>query len=326
MNIYYIFILISIILSVVLKTIIKSIKLNILYIPFVSSLAVFIFISSVVYYNYKNNPKKFIVKKNKFKFGDNPFKNIFNKYSFLLGGISITCYYLYLIALKKLPLNFIIPFSMLWLLFAMGFNKLFRKRPITSHKIIGIIMILFGIFIMQFKILFSNFKLKISYLYPILLLIIVQILKGGYIIFNKEVIDVVSPNQIILLSSTTCLILATFVLLIYKINPMNFWKLEKVSFIKCVSLFIYSIILINIIKELKFISFNKVNVNTFNILSALQIIFAVIFGYFVFNEPITKYTIIGGIILIYGIYYSKDHHKKLVDKKTHVILHHNVHI
>jgi uncharacterized membrane protein len=111
-----------------------------------------------VYIDYKNNPKKYKVKKNKLKYGDNPFKNIFNKYTVILSILGTLTFIPYLYCLKRLPINFIIPVGMLWIVTSLYFNKLIRKVSITENKLISVLLVLFGIIIMQYKKLVTEFS------------------------------------------------------------------------------------------------------------------------------------------------------------------------
>lgn len=299
--IYKLLVLIYVFFSVIGSIFYKTIKVDAIHISIICILGLVIPIIIYIYIDYKNNPLKYKVEKNKLGYGDNPFKNILNKYTFILAILATLTYIPFLYCLNILPINFIIPFGLLWLVFSLIFNKLIRNVAITKDKLISIGIVLFGILIMQFQIFVKDFSFKPNYIFPIAILLFTQVIKGIFITYTKEVSEIISPNQLIMIESTLSFFIYLLVYIIYITNPLKKWYVSYPNTKDVIKLSLFAVIVSTLSNHLKFLGLKMLRVNTYNLLISTKIIFSTILARIILKESITLYHIIGCIIILIGL-------------------------
>ena len=310
-----------VILSCLSSVIYKKIQIDPIPMSFYSSIVGFITFSIIIYYKFKKNPEIFKKKKNPYGLTDNPFKNIYNNsLSWKIGLSGVIMNLAALFALKKLPYSFVLPINMTWLFFALFFNKIMRKKDITMEKIISISIVIIGVFVIQFHHIKNFNSLNIeNYKYFIFLLIILLIskmMKAYQVNVIKEVEDYVTYNDAILMDWGTLIVFNTIIYLIYLYSPIKKWTISLPQKKEILKLAITNIILLSSYVLLKFKALQNLTVTTFSLISSTNVIFAIIFGYFFFQEKLTINQFIGAIIIIFGISY-KNIIKKLHNKHLH---------
>lgn len=273
------------------------------------SVILFIFYYIYVKITYKFNPDLYKIKKNKFNISSNPFKNIFTNINSWYIGFSITILFLLLIiSIKNLPLGIVIPTQMIWLFFALILSKFIRKSTITPKKIISILLVIFGVIIININNIVnlkdskSNLTTTLFYL---VLLLIAMLSRAFMVTKVKQIEEDITSYDMMLMEGGTTMILAIVIYIIYFLFQGKLWTFR---FPKIVDLGILSLVIILLTYPNQFLRFESMKLipeNLWTLLSTLGIILSLVYGKIFFGENINSIKILGVIILILGITYSK---------------------
>lgn len=278
-----------------------------------------------VYIEYKNNPDKFMVKSNPFNFSNNPFENIYNnKLSWLIGLTGTIMFLLGVYCLQNIPISLLIPIQASWLVFGLIFNHLILKNTITLDNIISVILVITGIITCSWhhftgdsqkgKVTNKNNKNKNNtnknntnknLIFFVILSIIFSILKALQVTLIKKVSDYVTPEQVFLMDYGIIFPLALIFFLIYIFAPLKKWQPELPSQDTIIKWFFYVAIIGFISIVFRMNAIKMIPEILYNNLGSASIILSIIAGRLFFNEPITLIQIIGAIIIIVGILYSR---------------------
>ncbi len=304
----------------------KMIKMDVMHIQLISSLVGCLVFSMIVYYKYKKNPEEFKKKKNSYNLSDNPFENILTIPSFKIGLSGALLSLLSLFTLKKLPFSFVVPIGLSWLFFALFFNKIMRNIPITMDKIISILIVIFGVFVMQYHHLFHNTiskDVRKNLLLLCSLLIISKIFKAYQVTFIKEIEEYTNYNEVAMMDWGILSILSVLFYFIYLFSPIKNWVVNIPKTSEILKLILIDIVLITLYVTLRFDSLQHLSESTFTLITSTKVIISVLFGFLFFSEKITMNQIIGSIIIIAGIYYKNLvidlHNKFFYDTSKHIL-------
>lgn len=303
------------IIAMIVKINSKKIQINPIVLSIINCLLILVIGAIYVYIEYKNNPDKFIVKSNPLNFSNNPFENIYNnKWSWSIGLTGTIMFLLGVYCLQNVPISLLIPIQSSWLVFGLIFNHLILKNTITRDNIISVILLITGIIICSWhhftgdsqKGELTNKNNTNKYLiFFVGLAIIFSISKALQVTLLKKVSEYVTPEQVFLMDYGTIFPLTLILFAIYVFAPFKKWRPELPSQDTIIKWFFYVAIFgfisivfrMNAIKMLPEILYNN--------LSSTTIILSIIAGKLFFNEPITLIQIIGAIIIIVGILYSR---------------------
>ena len=269
-----------------------------------------------VYIEYKNNPDKFIIKSNPLNFSNNPFENIYNnKLAWSIGLTGTIMFLIGIYCLQNIPISLLIPIQSSWLVFGLIFNHLILKNTITLDNIISVILVITGIITCSWhhftrdsqKRELTNNKNNTNknLIFFVILAIIFSILKALQVTLIKKVSDYVTPEQVFLMDYGTIFPIALIFFLIYIFAPLKKWQPELPSQDTIIKWF-FNVAIIGFISV--FFRMNAIKMIPevlYNNLASTSIILSIIAGKLFFNEPITLIQIIGAIIIIVGILYSK---------------------
>lgn len=296
----------------------KKIQINPIVLNVLNCVSKLVIGAIYVYIEYKNNPDKFIIKSNPLNFTNNPFDNIYNnKLAWSIGLTGSIMFLLGSYCLQNIPISLLIPIQSSWLVFALIFNHLILKNTITRDNIISVILVITGIITCSWhhftgdskKGELTNNKNKNNtnnyLIFFVGLAIIFSILKALQVTQIKKISEYVTPEQVILIDYGTVFPFALIFFVIYMFAPLKKWQPELPSQDTIIKWFFYVGIIgfisvvfnMNAVKMLPEILYNN--------LSSTSIILSIIAGKLFFNEPITLIQIIGAIILIVGILYSR---------------------
>ena len=313
-----IFTIVYLITAMIIKINNKKIQINPIVLNLLASALNLVIGAIYVYIEYKKNPDKFIVKSNPLNFSNNPFDNIYNnKWAWSIGLTGTIMFLLGVYCLQNIPISLLIPIQSSWLVFGLIFNHLILKNTITRDNIISVILVITGIITCSWhhftgdskKGELTNNKNKNNtnnyLIFFVGLAIIFSILKALQVTQIKKISEYVTPEQVILIDYGTVFPFALIFFVIYMFAPLKKWQPELPSQDTIIKWFFYVGIIgfisvvfnMNAVKMLPEILYNN--------LSSTSIILSIIAGKLFFNEPITLIQIIGAIILIVGILYSR---------------------
>jgi drug/metabolite transporter (DMT)-like permease len=303
----------------------KKINMDVMHIQLISSFVGCLIFSMIVYYKYKNSPKEFKKKKNPYNLSDNPFENILSIPSLKIGLSGSLMSFLTLFTLKKLPFSFVVPIGLSWLFFALFFNKIMRNIPITMDKIISILIVIFGVFVMQYHHFFHKTMGKDTIKNLLLLsslLIISKILKAYQVTLIKEIEEYTNYNEVVIMDWGMLLILSVVFYFIYLFSPIKNWVVNIPKTKDVFKLILLNSVLITLYVTFRFKSLQNLPESTYALITSTKVIFAFIFGFLFFGEKITMNQIIGSMIIMFGIYYKNLmvdlHNKFFYDTGKHV--------
>jgi len=321
---------------------VKKIQVDSIHLFLITCIILFSVFSGIVYYKYKKDPEYFTKEPNPYNLKKNPFKNILTPISWKIGAASSLNYILLLYTLKKLPLSFVVPIGLSWLVFALLFNKVLRNVEITKEKIISLVIVISGVILMQIHHIFGVSKLaktnqksmvsQYNFITLLLLLLLANIIKAYQVTEVKMAEEYANYLDVIIMDWGQSLIYAIMFYLIYMFYPNKWWKTEIPKKNEVIKLILVVVVLQLTFVLLKFKAIENLDVETFTLITTTSLIFAVILGYILFNEKMEINKFLGALVIIGGIYYSNvstkkiDHEKKLnneskVDSKPHLETH-----
>ena len=296
----------------------KKIQINPIVLNLLAGSLILSIYGTYIYIDYKNNPAKFILKSNPLKLSNNPFENIYNnKWAWSIGLTGTIMFLLGVYCLQNIPISLLIPIQSSWLVFGLIFNHLILKNTITRDNIISVILVLSGIIICSWhhftgdsqKGEVTNKKNKNNtnnyLIFFVGLAIIFSIFKALQVTLIKKVSDYVVPEQVILMDYGTVFPFALIFFAIYMFAPLKKWRPELPSQDTIIKWFFYVAIIGVISIVFRMNAIKMIPEILYNNLSSTSIILSIIAGKLFFNEPITLIQIIGAIILIVGILYSR---------------------
>lgn len=246
---------------------------------------------------------------------ENPFKKIFTVDALKIGLSGTFIFLILLFAVKKLPLTFVIPLSLIWMVFAIIFAKILLNEPITKIKIIGLSLVIVGILVMNYH----HFKLNTidfnrSTIIFLIIFLLSQVVRGYQLTEIKKLEKKHTTDELLIMDFGINLISVVIIFIIYRLNPMNKWSVsplesKKVLFVGIIILGTISVIRsylrFSLVKSLPEISYVLI-VNT-------SLIFTVILSYLFLGEHLTWNQFVGAGILLYGIF--KTNSKVLKDNQ-----------
>ena len=309
------------IIAMIVKINSKKIQINPIVLSIINCLLILVIGAIYVYIEYKNNPDKFIVKSNPLNFSNNPFENIYNnKWSWSIGLTGTIMFLLGVYCLQNVPISLLIPIQSSWLVFGLIFNHLILKNTITRDNIISVILLITGIIICSWhhftgdsqKGELTNKKNNTNknntnknLIFFVILAIIFSIMKALQVTLMKNISDYVTPEQVFLMDYGTTVPFALIFFAIYMFAPFKKWQPELPSQDTIIKWFFYVGIIALITIFFRTNAIKMLPEILYNNLSSTTIILSIIAGKLFFNEPITLIQIIGAIIIIVGILYSR---------------------
>jgi drug/metabolite transporter (DMT)-like permease len=317
-----IFIICYLITAMIVKINNKKIQINPIVLNLINCLFILVISAINIYIEYKNNPDKFIIKSNPLNFSNNPFENIYNnKWSWSIGLTGTIMFLLGVYCLQNIPISLLIPIQSSWLVFGLIFNHLILKNSITRDNIISVILVITGIITCSWhhftgdskkgeltnnKNNKNNKNNTNNYLiFFVGLAIIFSIFKALQVTLIKKVSEYVTPEQLFLMDYGTVFPLALIFFAIYMFSPFKKWQPELPSQDTIIKWFFYVAIIGFISTVFRMNAIKMIPEILYNNLSSTSIILSIIAGKLFFNEPITLIQIIGAIIIIVGILYSR---------------------
>ena len=299
----------------------KKIQINPIVSNVLVSLLILVIGAIYVYIEYKNNPDKFIVKSNPLNFSNNPFENIYNnKWAWSIGLTGTIIFLLSVYCVQNIPISLLIPIQSSWLVFGLIFNHLILKNTITLDNIISVILVITGIITCSWhhftgdsqKGELTNKKNNTNknntnknLIFFVILAIIFSIMKALQVTLMKNISDYVTPEQVFLMDYGTTVPFALIFFAIYMFAPFKKWQPELPSQDTIIKWFFYVGIIALITIFFRTNAIKMLPEILYNNLSSTTIILSIIAGKLFFNEPITLIQIIGAIIIIVGILYSR---------------------
>lgn len=332
MNIYILFTFIYVCLLSLSCVIFKAIKVDPITIAMIFGVILYICFLIYVYIDYKLNPSKYKKTKKNKKFSNNPFKNMFNNsYAWIIGATGVCYNILIIYAYKKLPISMAIPLNISWLVFALFLNKIIIHDSINVSKILSLLIVVFGIIIINFHHIFKS-KISKQYDYscnhnkeifilllPIGLLLIANFCRALQVTIIKKVEEFVNAQDVMLMEGGTTCVLSIIVYLLYIVINNKEWR-ENLPKKSDVLIVILTVLVIAFTGQIfRLISLQKLNETLFTLICSTSVIFAFIFGKMFFNEKITLNQIIGAAIVFLGISYTS-----IVKDLKHGLKYHNV--
>tara|TARA_B110000503_G_scaffold138740_1_gene225540 strand:- start:1999 stop:3030 length:1032 start_codon:yes stop_codon:yes gene_type:complete len=316
-----IFTICFLITSMIVKINNKKIQINPIVLNLLAGSLNLVIGAIYVYIEYKNNPDKFIIKSNPLNFSNNPFENIYNnKLAWSIGLTGTIMFLLGVYCLQNIPISLLIPIQSSWLVFGLIFNHLILKNTITRDNIISVILVITGIITCSWHHFTGDSKkgeltnnkntnnkntTNNNLIFFVGLAIIFSILKALQVTQIKKISEYVTPEQVFLMDYGTIFPIALIFFLIYIFAPLKKWQPELPSQDTIIKWFFYVAIIGVISIVFRMNAIKMIPEILYNNLSSTSIILSIIAGKLFFNEPITLIQIIGAIIIIVGILYSR---------------------
>ena len=287
----------------------KKIDIDVLTITLISRVGYIILISLKNIYNYNYDKDKTKVLPNNLGLTNNMISNIFQPESLFLGFIGIVSSLLNLYVLKKLPANFVLPLGLLWMIFALFFNKYLRDVDIKQDDVISLGIVIVGLLIMQYQKIFEELKFETSYLLPIILLIIAQIINAYCIISLKKYEDLTSADQVQLINFSGQTITIVIIYLIFLFYPSKFLNIKKNDTSEIIKFLLLVITIGYTGLTLNYTALKNLSENRYTLISSSYVILIVLLSWLFLGESISIYHIIGSIIIIFGLTYKNIEHR-----------------
>ncbi|WP_373081345.1 DMT family transporter [Fusobacterium animalis] len=217
-------------------------------------------------------------------------KNI--KYKIYIGGFiySLQCL-CYFTAFKYISTSLGAIIYNTYPVFTVIFSYIFLKTKITIRMIIGIILAIIGSIFVVYSPMTEN---KII---GIILIILTTIFSGIYMVYSKKNFETINSIELTTYISFTC----SIVFLIITLFTKNFIFINSTSilfYILCLSIFSTVIGLFGFMKAISLLDVGLVSV-----INLIEPFFTIIFSYILFKDSLTFLQIIGGFIIIVGVYF-----------------------
>ena len=221
------------------------------------------------------------------------FKKILNKDLILLGILSAGGYIFQFIGQKYTLAGRASLFINMYIVWVPLILYLFKKQKFEKFIIISIFLSILGLFLLFYK---SLGKFEIEYIKGDLLTLLSSLSWSFYIIIAKRILNLIDPFElsgiVILL---TGVFLLPFSLIDFKI-PENFQGYYAIFHLSFFCTFLaYFLYHVGLSKTSEFKS---------SIFLLLEVLFAVIFSFIFLKERFTFIQIIGGILIISGIFFG----------------------
>lgn len=286
---YELLCLIYVVLNVVVGIIYKTMNVDVFFINLVSSVIIFL---TFFIKNYTTNKGK-DDKDNK---NDKLIRNLTTKEAIIIGASGCFSFVSSLLALKNLPLSIFIPLSNTWILFSLFFEKILLNVDIKPQNILVFIILFFGIMLVTYT---KNNKSSMNYNYLYIGLVLVSsIIRAFHITYVKQQSENFDEDELLTMDYFINIIIGIVLFVGYVAYQ------KKYTFPKIYILFIIlgTILLLDNSKNyLKFLSIKNLSEEKYVLLYNTSLIFSLVFGYFIFNEKITKYKVFGNITILASI-------------------------
>ena len=269
------------------------------------SLVLFSIILFGFYYTDKN---EFIIKNKTLKdLSNDPFKNLFTLPILKVALSGTIGYIISIIILRSIPYSLFTILVPLFVIPSIVFNYFMSNAPITTNKIISIVISLVGIFIASFKSLvkdfkkFKNLSVGLGLLAILLLMYAYQTSYYKYLLNNGlNYIELISLNY--MLGSIIGIVLSLAYIFIYKPiykvkTPLQY-DMKGLFLLGCSSIFT---VLSNFTR---IDAMSHLPEYLIILLGYIKIPIALLISYFFLKEDISYYKILGSLLIIIGISYS----------------------
>lgn len=271
----------------------------------IMTLLLFSIILGGFYYTDKN---EFIIRNKALKdLSNDPFKNLFTLPIVKLSLPGTISYILQIIILRSIPYSLYTILIPLFVIPSVFFNHFMSNAPITTNKIISIVISLVGIFIASFKTLvkdfnkFKNLSVGLGLVTLFILLIAYQTSYNKYLLNEKFNYIELTCLYYILSSSIGIVLSLAYIFIykpIYKVKTPLQYDMKGLFLLGITSIFelLSSITRIDAMTQLpEYLTI---------LLGYIKIPIALLISYFYLKEDISYYKIIGAILIIIGMSYS----------------------
>lgn len=325
----------TLVLSALRPVIFKKAKFNIINSLFMSSIAMLLFSGIYLLYKWYKDPDYFTIdnkNKNIFNLTSNPFYNAVIPTIFFLSVLSqirfATQYYSY----SHLPISVTVPMTALTTFVVIGFAHYLNKQEITNKQLISAGIVFIGIIVLNLNKILGNSKEANSithstYIFCIIILLLSILLNGYLLTEYKDMVENVTPLQVMYNESFGAFCLMLLVMIIYIFTSSKTMKkftgITKITptLTETKNFFIAFFFIFNFAIVTRFVALKNLNVIVMAILLNLKVVLSLVFGKFFFNEEITTSKIIGATLIIMAsimiTYYSKQHSEIHTKHPTH---------
>lgn len=176
-------------------------------------------------------------------------------------------------------------------IFTIFFSYLFLKTKITIRMIIGVVLAILGSILVVYSPMTEN---KII---GIILIILTTIFSGIYMVYTKKNLEDIESVELTTYVSLTC----SLVFLIISLFSKTFIFIDNIlilGYVFCLSIFSTVIGLLGFIKAISLLDVGLVSV-----INLIEPFFTVTFSYILFKDSLTILQLIGGFIIILGVYF-----------------------
>jgi drug/metabolite transporter (DMT)-like permease len=286
MDISYIYLTLFVLLQSITPIFIKKQKKYLLINTFIT--VVVIFVSMSLYYYYKKKDASYITK--------------FDIQSLYPGFLTQITTLLLLYSLTILPSYIAIPLSSLGIIFISMFDIIINKTVYTSIKYIQMLLLLLGICIINYKIIFIR-KQKIEYNPLGIVLIVISCIITGYMytFLRDNTIKEKDSSKTIILQYKGSLL---FLLLFFGINILLGKKIDIPSTKYIIMFTIFVLCIMSPLTYLNTGAIAKLPQLQSAIFSNISIIISLIISVLYFKEKINVVQFVGIIIICFSIFLS----------------------
>jgi drug/metabolite transporter (DMT)-like permease len=311
------------VINVSIAVIVKKLNMNLIPISFLYTLCMFVPSMLYLWFDYKKHPNKYKKRpdKNNKKLPDNPLLLGFNTELMKISAGDIFRFISKIIAFKILPISIAIPISFSWTFFGLYLDSVYNGEVITKVDYVSMIIAMIGLMIINLKeyiLLFKGKATKIpvfTYTSIVLLLLFSSFVRGYTTSALKEYTSTLSTVESIYAESTLSFILMSLVFIVYLLTPTHVIKrfgLDKTPIdIKTLLIYIaYFLVSGYLVSDLSYEALKILPEYMVIALSNLGPILGIIMGWMLFKEPLTKYKIGGGSLIVIATFFMTYKHIK----------------
>lgn len=230
--------------------------------------------------------------------GEIDYKRLINKDTVKIGIAGSFVFLMKIFILKRLPMTFVVPIGLSWMVFSVLFSKYMLNEDVTVDKLIKIAAVIIGALIMQWHhIGSSSMNITKSIIVMLFFYLLSRVAKAYQLAKIKSLSDTYSDDELLFTDYSVALIVNVLVFIFYKMrNGFNFGD-KRSLYIAIIFLGLMNIIRVQI--RMKAISGTSSTV--YAILNNSGLIYVVILSHLFLNEKMRYNQFIGIAIIMLGI-------------------------
>ena len=198
-------------------------------------------------------------------------------------------------------------------------SAIWLKEKITRHQVIGMIVMILGIYIIANK----GLSIQAQFNNGDIMIILAAFSWALSVSIFKKYLHKISPELVVIFRNTVGALVLFFILPYILGFQHNFQSLSELNVVKL--LIIFSIIAIMACQFLWYKSLKIISATRASTISLLSPFFGVIFAVLILGEKLAIYHLYGGILVIIGLVLTVIHHQKHPHHHIHQKVKHHLH-